>query len=188
MFGYRSLVSCDVQPRYAGGVPFKMEDFVVFLRKFDKVLYLFNNKNIGVSDTVDSVKEMLRKAGATDQDFERINFRPKVYYYFRDILDEETTSYRECLKLLKIMILRGVSNAYELTRTDLEKCLTDKKLVDDILMKRKHFYYDPALATDLLNYNYCEEVGGFENECNIEINLYMDAIGMTYKKNYDFIF
>lgn len=185
----RSLVSCDIQPRYSGGVTFDLKDFVAYLRKFDKVLYLFNNKDIGVEDTTEDVVKMLKdKGGATDEDLSKIQFRPKVYYYFRDILDDPRTNYEECKKLLKMLILKGVNNAYELESEAIGRCLSNPKLIKDIKRGKLHFYYDPMLAADLCHYENCEEVGGFENQCNIEINLYMDALDLSYTKNYDFIF
>lgn len=185
----RSLVSCDIQPRYSGGVTFDLRDFVAYLKKFDKVLYLFNNKDIGVEDTTEDVVKMLKdKGGATDADLERIQFRPKVYYYFRDVLDDDRTNYEECKKLLKMLILKGVDNASQLAPEALEKCISDYKLRRDIRKGKLHFHYDPMLAADLCHYQNCEQVGGFENQCNIEINLYMDALGLEYTKNYDFIF
>ena len=185
----RSLVVCDIQPRYSGGVTFDLRDFVAYIKKFDKVLYLFNNKDIGVPETEDDVIKMLKdQGGATDEDLSRIQFRPKVYYYFRDVLDDPRTNYEECKKLLKMLILKGVNNAYELESEAIGKCLSNPKLINDIKRGKLHFYYDPMLAADLCHYENCEEVGGFENQCNIEINLYMDALGLEYTKNYDFIF
>lgn len=188
MFGRKKLVSCDIQPRYATGVPFKLEEFVEYLNGFDDILYLFNDKNIGVPDTVEDVKKMLADAGASNELLERIKFRPKVYFYFRDVLDSPTTTYEECLKLLKMIILRGVENAAELSIEDLKKCLSCSQMILAIKAGTRHFYYDPTLATDLVNYRDCIEVGGFENQCNIEITLYLDALGINYEKNYKFIF
>jgi hypothetical protein len=188
MFGRKKLVSCDVQPRYATGVPFKLEEFVEYLNKFDDILYLFNDKNINVPDTVDDVKKMLASAGASSELLNRIKFRPKVYFYFRDILDSPTTTYEECVKLLKMMILRGVENASELSTQDLSQCLSCPQMIKAIKSGARHFYYDPSLATDLSHYDRCTEVGGFENQCNIEITLYLDALGISYEKNYKFIF
>lgn len=188
-FKPRTVISCDIQPRYSGGVTFDLRTFVKYLDKFDKILYLFNNKDINVPDTVESVKDMLAKEGGASEDLlNRIHFREKVYYYFRDVLDDPRTNYNECIKLLKMLILRGCENAYELPVHDLKMCLSDSRLIQDILTKKLHFYYDPKLAADLWHYNYCEEVGGFENQCNIEITLYLDALGMQYQKNYDYIF
>ena len=185
----RSLVVCDIQPRYSGGVTFDLRDFVAYIKKFDKVLYLFNNKDIGVPETEDDVIKMLKdQGGATDEDLSKVQFRPKVYYYFRDILDDPRTNYEECKKLLKMLILKGVNNAYELESEAIRKCLSNPKLINDIKRGKLHFYYDPMLAADLCHYENCEEVGGFENQCNIEINLYMDALDLFYTKNYDFIF
>lgn len=185
----KHCVSCDIQPRYASGVPFDLHELVDYLSTFDKVLYLFNDKNIGVPDTVEDVKKMLiEKGGATPELFKKIKFRPKVYFYFRDVLDSPTTSYEECLKLLKMIILRGVENAAELSIEDLKKCLSCPQMISAIKSGTRHFYYDPSLATDLVNYRDCIEVGGFENQCNIEITLYLDALGINYEKNYKFIF
>ena len=188
MFAGKKLVSCDVQPRYATGVPFKLEEFVEYLNNFDDILYLFNDKNINVPDTVEDIKKMLADAGASDELIGKIKFRPKVYFYFRDVLDSPTTNYEECVKLLKMMILRGVENASELDVRDLSQCLSCPQLIKAIKAGARHFYYDPSLATDLVNYRNCVEVGGFENQCNIEITLYLDALGISYEKNYKFIF
>lgn len=187
----RKVVSCDIQPRYAGGVPFKLHELIAYLNNFDRVLYLYNDKNIGVPDTEEDIKKMLQSddpLNLTPELFKKIKFRPKVYFYFRDILDEPTCSYEECVKLLKMLILRGVDNAYDLCRHDLEICLSNNNLISDIEHGIKHFYYDPSLATDLLQFDNCINIGGFENQCNVEINLYMDAMGISYQKNYKFIF
>lgn len=185
----KRCVSCDIQPRYASGVPFDLHELVDYLLTFDEVLYLFNDKNINVPDTEEDIKKMLiEKGGATQELFNKIKFRPKVYFYFRDVMDSPNVAYDECLKLLKMLILRGVDDASELSENDLCKCLSCPQIIRAIKSGNRHFYYDPSLATDLVRYNNCVNIGGFENQCNIEINLYMDALGLNYEKNYKFIF
>lgn len=185
----RSVISCDIQPRYATGVPFELTELVQYLNGFDKILYLFNDKRINTPDTKEDIIKMLKeKGGATDELFKKIEFRPKVFFYFRDILDDNDATFEECVKLLKMIILRGVENASELSAADLHTCLSSNRLVHDIKSNKRQFYYDPSLATDLIRYNNSIEIGGFENQCNIEIEIYLEALGLTYEKNYKFIF
>ena len=50
------------------------------------------------------------------------------------------------------------------------------------------FYYNPNLANLLTRYSGATNVGGFENQCNLEINLYLDALGIPYEKNFKYIY
>lgn len=184
-----ALVCCDIQPRYMAGCKFNLEELMSYIRQFNRVLYLFNSKDIGCPDTEETVKEMLiSKGGATAEDFKKIKFQPKVYFYFRDILDDPAATYEECVKLLKMMILRGVDSAHSLSYKDLAACLSSAEIVRAIIRGDRQFYYDTRLANILQNYKNCVEIGGFEFQCNIEINLYMDALGIPYEKNLKFIY
>lgn len=183
------LISVDCQPQYMQGCTFELCDFVRYLKKFNHVLYLFNDYKISVPDTIESVIEMLKKEGkATDDDLKHVRFLPKQYWYFRDLTDNSEIPYENIVKLLKMLILRGVEKANDLSKLDLMSCLDNTKIVQQILANKLKFYYDPKLALTLSRWRNATLVGGFEFQCLLEICIYLDALGIPFEKNHAFIY
>jgi hypothetical protein len=183
------LISVDCQPQYKSGCTFELPDFVRYMKKFSHVLYLFNDYKISVPDTIDSVIDMLKTEGnATDDDIKHIRFCPKQYWYFRDLTDNPNIPYENLVKLLKMLILRGVEKANDLSKNDLLSCLNDNMIVNQILSNKLKFYYDPKLALTLSRWRNATLVGGFEFQCLLEICIYLDALGIPYEKNHAFIY
>ena len=182
-------IVCDVQPQYETGCTFDMKEFVQYLKTFNFVLYLFNDWKVNCPDTEESVKNFLKEKGqASDEDLKHIRFQPKVFWNFRDVLDLPEVPWEEAVKLLKMMILRNVEHANELCLSDLQACLSDEKVINKLMRGKLQFYYNPNLANLLTRYSGATNVGGFENKCNLEINLYLDALGIPYEKNFKYIY
>lgn len=184
------LISCDIQPQYLGGVNFPLEKFVAYMREFDKVLYFFNNKYspVNVPDTENTVKEMLRDAGADEALFKKIKFFEKQYWYFRDLIDSGLVSDEELVKLFKMMIVMNVDNAKELTIDQLKKCITNPRVCNKLSSGLMKFYFDPKLIYELLDWNDATVVGGLRKQCLSEIFLYLKGLDIKYKENNQYIY
>ena len=188
-FNYNNLlIICDIQPQYENGLTFTIPELVDYIKKFNYILYLFNDKKINTDDSIETVKAMLKKGGATEDLFKKIRFYPKVFWYFRDLLDNKKIPFSDSVKLLKMLILRGVTKAIDLSETDLKNCISDETTISRLLNGSIHFYYDPKLAFILSRYRNAVEIGGFENQCNLEIEVYLNAQDIPYEKNYKFIY
>lgn len=186
----KTLISCDIQPIYEGGNKFDMADFVNYMREFDKILYLFNNKYSPskVDDTQKDVKQMLRDAGADEELMSKIILFEKQYWYFRDVIDSGLVSEEDMITLIKLMVQLNELSAKNIAKDTLQKILKSDIATKKISAGIWKFEYDPKLLNELADWDNSVLVGGLRKQCLAEIELYLKALGINFKENQKYIY
>lgn len=188
IFAHKKLIICDIQPAYSTGITFSLKELVDYMKQFDTILYLFNDDRVGVKDTSADVVKMLLPAGYSAELDKKVKFFPKAFFNFRDLLDKPEVSFETAVRLVKAMLLHSCPNAKDLPAHILKQALNNSSLERQIKNEELNFYYEPDLAREFVNWYDCTEIGGFQNQCNIEIEVYLTALGVKYTQNKKFVF
>jgi hypothetical protein len=174
---------------YAGAFNFDMKEFISYMEKFDRVIYLFNNRLSPqkTPDTEESIKFWL-KTFKPDINFSNIEFWPKQYWYMRDILDSGLATENQIINLYKMMIMFNRQDAEELDISSLGKIFTSGEIIDNIKSKIWKLWYDPRLIYDMSFWTNIILVGGLKKQCLAEIEIFLKALDISFKENDKYIY
>lgn len=171
----KSLIIVDVQEHDVGHwIKWKMKDFVKFVNSYEKVLVLFNGKDLGW----ESEEEMRSYYEELGIDLDKCYFFEKYYGFFRGWLDLPFAGLPEIpdekiIKAIRYMRQKGINQTSEMSEEDFDNIGIEKDLSDDI-------WIPEDLKEILKKYNGSDVCGGGKNECLKEVEILMEAFDIKY--------
>jgi len=181
-----NLIICDIQPAYDVSKSL-IPQMLKKIKSFDKILYLYNGDDTGLSDdNISSIQEWIYEYINYDEKTidmlvsKRITWYDKGYAFFRDMMDSGKFSDTQIINVIRYMINLGSSDIRDLTE---EQFNTLNKRYKLNLNSPED--YNTWISYDLVNYlkEYPKGsiIGGGENECLKEIVLLSKALRLGYQ-------
>lgn len=186
------LIVVDIQPKYAEGAPFTIEQFAKSLRKFKgSILYFYNGEGMGLESITDLKNWLQNSLGEYTPEFDEwinnIHFVEKNYGFFRDFLD---SGYSELD--IQLIFLNLISTHKWSTLELTEEEASNIQISDDLkkkLIDKSYVVAVPNFNIDILKeFDGTTICGGARDECLKELQILMDALGYTYNEFSEFIY
>lgn len=178
-----NVIIVDVQPAYKDACNRFMPDLCDFLNKqTGNILILFNGEDLDL-DSKNEVIEYYLNYGLEEYKIEKIEWKEKIYGYFRDLMDSGVEDH------VIIKIIREMVNTRAHDSRDLSQEFTEKLDNEYGVNLENMPVFLPDISISLLRqYNQCYIGGGGRHECFREITLFMNALNIKYKEMKKFIY
>jgi hypothetical protein len=210
--GYNTtLVVVDIQQGHEVSWSLITESLYDYLSQFNTIIWFFNDSDMGYEDTESNIgyfiKMKLEEHGFYNDDgysvIDKINFVGKQYGYIRGAMDQHSDS-DDLVDLLAFMKKNDYYSTYDvvelyeeyesdindddsLSEDDCIKMFCNKYKIDvDLFMivfEGDHMSINEEISDALSRVNKCSIIGGGVNECLLEVEILMEAIGVKYKRN-----
>jgi hypothetical protein len=180
----KNVIIVDVQEAYRKYIHFDMYDFCSFLNKSGNILCLYNGEELGFGDQNAEVVDFYIENGLDEQRIDDIQFIDKGYGFLRGWMDYGVDD-DTIIKTLKYMKKKSVWDSRDLEEDDWKKLKID---MDDIPDSDPIYFPGNIDENMLRHYAGSYIVGGGENECLKEVQLYMKALGIRYTEYRKFIY
>jgi hypothetical protein len=171
----------DIQPLYDSSCHHIMRDFVQFVSTHKgPVVCFFNGPDIG-GDEKYQVIEYFMDHGMSEEDVERIDFKEKVYAFFRNWMDAGM-SRRNIIKAIRYMVMTRNSDSRDVEEDEWKKVFGDEwEEVESIVMSDDMLNIPDISIKMLKQYSGCYLMGGGEEECLSEFRFVLEAFNIKYR-------
>lgn len=172
----------DVQPAYDSSCGHIIAPLAEFINGQKKVMIMFNGEDLAL-DSQDAVIEYWYENGLSEEKIDEIDWAEKQYGYFRSWMDSGVPEHT-IIQVIRDLIVSRKYDSRELDQDKLQAYLGDDfdYLIDDPVTI-------PYLRiTALREYNGGYICGGGEHECLREIELFMNAMNIKYKRLSRFVY
>lgn len=178
-----NVIIVDIQPAYHKFCGHLMPSLCSFLNNQNgNILILFNGEDLDLDSKNDVINYYL-EYGLDEDKIESINWKEKIYGYFRDLMDSGVDDHI-IIKIIREMVLTRVNDSRDLSQEFIDRMI-NKYDVDLDMMP----VFLPDVSISLLReYNNCYIGGGGRHECFREITLFMNALNIKYKEMKNFIY
>jgi hypothetical protein len=181
-----NLIICDIQPIYSVSKQL-IPKMVSKIRKFEKILYLYNGDDTGLSeDNIDSIKNWIYEYYDYDDkiinmiESKDITWYDKGYAFFRDMMDSGKFEDIQIIKVIQFMLFKNVYDIRDLDEEDFNKI--NKRLNLNMISSNDYnTWISEGLVKYLKQYPKGSIIGGGENECLKEIVLLSKALKLGYQ-------
>jgi hypothetical protein len=188
-----NLIICDIQPVYSISKEL-IPKMVSKIRKFEKILYLYNGDDTGLSeDNVDSIKTWIYGYYDFDDgimnmiESKNITWYDKGYAFFRDMMDSGKFEDIQIIKVLQFMLSKNVYDIRDLSEEDFNRL--NKKLNLNIDSPDDYnTWISDSLVDYLIRYPKGSIIGGGKEECLKEIVLLSKALKLGYQVDYNVVY
>ena len=190
----QTLVVVDVQPSYASFFPTKnyAQKIVWLANDFDgDVLFLYNGPELGYEDEDTLVNYYINNGLREDNNF---TFVEKSYGWLRYAIDsmyEEGFDEDQIVELFALMLEVGANTSQELTTTNWKRWMRKHtwRNIMDHLRDADDMIYVPDVLDNLRSISDpITLVGGAENECLLEVDLTLRALGKNPKTDTRYVY
>ena len=186
-----TLIVVDVQPGHKSHITFDLQDFTEYLNDYDGVIYyVFHGVDLGYED-VDALQEWLLDNGVNEDKLNHINFIEKSYGWLRDAIDSYDVDNTETVEILKYMMENDIQDSRDIG--DEDKFKENFPNLSDATCE--HFgnestsIYLSDIIDDLKYINSTGIIiGGGKDECLLEVELTLEALGKKYSRYNKFIY
>lgn len=195
-----TLIVVDIQPEYESGFEFDTFAFTQYLIDMSQthdILYLYNGEELGMISEQE-LKRWLDEEAMFDEHLMKIlenktEFYDKGYAYFRSCIDEGFAE-EFITDLVSFMWDNGVRDTRDIDKEMWKKYINNVSDLNfrmvDMLRDHNEILYLPELMDKLNdeNPNNITMVGGGRSECLKEVEIAMNALGLNYKLNKEFVY
>jgi len=190
------LISVDIQEEYKSHFSFSVLDFIKYLHEFEgPILYFYNGEDVGYTGNpknwlMDTAYEELGEEFGEEfylETLERIEFVPKGYAFFRDVMDAGWDN-EDIINAIKVMFDTNIPDSRNLDRELLEEKTDLEEEQIDGLLRGDYAFYLPGIEGVLQGWCGATLIGGGSEECLAEVALLMEAMDCNYNFDQRFIY
>jgi hypothetical protein len=152
-----------------------------------KIDYFFNAKDSRGTETTISLKAWLLEVGLLEKTIDKINFIKKDYGWVIDAIEARAEP-DSIVYVLDYMIQEGYKHSKEITPEEIEDMEYD---IDEKMMEFLSYggeIYFPYMMNELKKLPGGTIIGGGSVQCLMEIELVLEALGIEYSRNNDYIY
>ena len=176
-----TLVIVDVQPAYENYIDFDINNMFKYISHFDNILWLYNGESVGYDDDLEYWLDSEYDFYETDN----ITFFKKEYGYFRNLIDAHIDE-EIITKIGKYMLDHDFYDSRDLSDKDFEKLDLDDKVIE--ILQFDGIWFNNSLIEELKDLNSITLIGGGQDECLKEIEIYCNILNINYSLNTKFIY
>lgn len=181
-----NLIICDIQSAYPISETL-IPKMISKIKKFDKILYLYNGDDTGLSDdNKNSITEWIFEHSDYDErildlfETKNITWYDKGYAFFRDMMDSGKFQDTQIIKLLQFMLSKNVYDIRDLEESDFDKINNRLNLGMDH-SEDYNVWISQDLVDYLTTYPKGSIIGGGRDECLKEVVLLSKALRLGYQ-------
>ena len=179
------LISIDVQPIYDHALEHILPQYVKTLNSFKgRIVVFFNGPDID-GDSKEKMIYFLFESGVEEEVIQRIEFKEKVYAFFRNWMDRGMDR-GHIIKAIRYMVVNRINDSRDVSEEDWSKVFGGEEGdwneftdIPDIVSSDMINIPDINIA-ELKSYKNIYLCGGGENECLAEFRLILDSFNIKY--------
>lgn len=180
------IIVVDIQPGHQDYIYFNLYEFCEWLNDSNKpILYLYNGPDFGFDEEY-VIYEWLIEHGLNDDLY--ITFFQKNYAFFRDLMDSFAPD-DDIIEIIKYLIEGNIRDIREISDEGREYLILDKG-IDSEYFNGDYNCYLPELY-DFLKPRLKPNniiVGGGVDQCLKEVQLLLNAMGVDYTEENEYIY
>ena len=184
----RNLISVDIQPEYENWITFDIFDYIDFLNKQKKVLYLYNGpETIGSSDSKEVISSWLLDYGLDEFKLNDFYWIDKGYGNLRGWMDQGVDK-SVIKKSLRYMLQKGETDSRDIPEEEWLEKFPELEVVFDVAFEDL-ITLPPEIDIGFLKkWKGSFIVGGGKNECFEEIMILLSTFNIKVKPVKKFIY
>jgi len=188
-----SLIIVDIQPFYEPWHNHITDHVMQYVNrncsKYEKVVWFFNDADVGVKNDVDDMVEFVYTNGVKEDCVEQINFVNKQYMFFRDwmdvMVDEEFI-----IKVARYMIRNGITDSKQIDENTMEMLILSYFDTPEGVNIREEYDYlfKDSIKIPSFDWSQLQELGevdtcgGGRYECLLEIEILLKVVGVKVNR------
>ncbi len=179
----KNIIVCDVQPDFQPHVPDGyFQQVIQHIQSFEHILFVYDTTNGTTQDILQKWLNWFCVDSIVLQ--HRIEYAAKEYGFFREAMLYANDD--DVLQFLKIMQWLKAESSREV---DWDAYGPDLLLNEGLAAEQIEIRIPKFLSTErLFRYNQAELIGGHEDLCLRELEIWFKLVGLSYTKNQQYIY